>query len=118
MIQFGLRGCNEHKELRWRDVTLKTDSEGKKYLEYFERQTKTRTGEEPRNQRPIKPRMYANKANAISADRNPVHVYKVYQDKRPPSMLKPNSYFYLSVNYFKTETHTLVKDTKHNFGSE
>ena len=78
MIQFGLRGCNEHKELRWRDVTLKTDSEGKKDLEYFERQTKTRTGEEPRNQRPIKPRMYANKANAISADRNPVHVYKVY----------------------------------------
>ena len=27
------------KELRWGDIVLKTDSDGKKYLEYFERQT-------------------------------------------------------------------------------
>jgi len=25
-------------------------------------------------------------------------------------MLQPDSYFYLSVNYFKTEAHALVKD--------
>ena len=60
MIHFGLRGCKEQKELRWGDVILKTDSDGKEYLEHFERQTKTRTGEDPRNQRRIKPRMYAN----------------------------------------------------------
>ena len=43
MIHFGLRGCKEQKELRWGDIVLKTDSDGKEYLEYFERQTKTRT---------------------------------------------------------------------------
>jgi len=45
----------EQKELRWGGVALKTDSEGlKEYVEYFERQTKIRKGEEPRNQRPMK----------------------------------------------------------------
>ena len=108
MFHFGLRGCKEQKELRWGDIVLKTDSDGKEYLEYFERQTKTRTGEDPRNQRPIKPRMYSNN-DAISIDRDPVHVYKMYKEKRPPSMLEPDSSFYLSVNYFKTETHASVE---------
>ena len=103
MIHFGLRDVRiEQKELRWGDIVLKTDSDGKEYLEYFERQTKTRTGEDPRNQRPIKPRMYANN-DAISIDRDSVHVYKMYKEKRPSSMLEPDSSFYLSVNYFKTE---------------
>ena len=38
MIHFGLRGCKEQKELRWGDVILKSDSDDKEYLEYFERQ--------------------------------------------------------------------------------
>ena len=67
MIHFGLRDVRiEQKELRWGDIVLKTDSDGKEYLEC--RQTKTRTGEDPRNQRPIKPRMYANN-DAISIER-------------------------------------------------
>ena len=90
------------------ETVLKTDSDGKEYLEYFERQTKTRTGEDLRNQRAIKPRMYANN-DAISIDRDPGHVFKMYKEKRPPSMLEPDSSFYLSVNYFKTETHATVE---------
>ena len=58
--------------------------------------------------RPIKARMYATN-DAISIDRDPVHVYKMYEEKRPPTMLEPDSSFYLSVNYFKTETHASVK---------
>ena len=51
----------------------------------------------------MKPRMYQNKT-AESAERNPVQVlYKAYKDKRPENMLKPDSPFYLAVNYFKTE---------------
>ena len=103
MIHIGLRRCKEQKELRWGDVILKTDSDDKEYLEYFGRQTKTRTGQDSRNQRAIKPRMHANN-DAISVDRDPVHVYKMYKEKRPPYMLEPDSSFYLSVNYFKTET--------------
>ena len=98
----------EQKELPWGDIVLTNDSDGKEYLEYFERQTKTRTGEDPRNQPSIKPRMYANN-DAISIDRDPVHVYKMYKEKRPPSMLEPDSSFHLSVNYFKTETQASVE---------
>ena len=70
----------------WTDLGRENSTGGKEYLEYVERQTKTRTGEDPRNQRPIKPRMYANN-DATSIDRNPVHVYKMCKEKRPPSML-------------------------------
>ena len=108
MIHFGLRGCKERKELRWGDIVLKTDCDGKKYLEYFERQTKTRTGDDPRNQWLNRLRMYANN-DAISIDHGPVHGYKMYKDKPPPSMLEPDSSFYLSVNYFKTETRASVE---------
>ena len=97
MIHFGLR--KEQKELRWGDIVSKTDSDGNEYLEYFERQIKTRTEEDPRNQRPIRPRMHTNN-DAISIDRDLVHVYKMCKDKRLPSMLEPDSSFYLSVNYF------------------
>ena len=110
MIHFGLRGCKRRNKKNSAGETsiLKTDSDGKEYLEYFERQTKTRTGEDPRNQRPIKPRMYANN-DAISIDRDPVHVYKMYKEKRQPSMLEPDSSFYLPVNYCKTETHSSLE---------
>ena len=47
--------------------------------------------------------------DAISVDRDPVHVYKVYKEKRPPSMLEQDLSFCLSVNYFKTETHASVE---------
>ena len=32
-IHFGLRGCKEQKELRWGNIVLKPDSDGKEYLE-------------------------------------------------------------------------------------
>ena len=103
MLHFGLRGCKDQRELQWGDVVLKSDSEGKQYLEYFvERQTKTSTGENPRNKRQVKTRTYQNKTTE-SAERDPVQVYKAYKDKRLENMLKPDSPFYLAVNYFKTE---------------
>ena len=40
---FGLRGCDEHRRIKWGDVQLLTDVNGAEYLEYSERQTKTRT---------------------------------------------------------------------------
>ena len=44
-IHFGLRGVSEHSNLRWGDIKLKNSYDGTEYLEYNERQTKTRTGE-------------------------------------------------------------------------
>ena len=55
MLHFGLRGGKEQTELQWGDFVLKSDSEGRQYLEYsVERQKKTRPGENPRNQRQVK----------------------------------------------------------------
>ena len=44
------------------------------YLEYSERQTKTRTGAEPRNVRAVKPKLGFSFASG-SPDRDPVFVY-------------------------------------------
>ena len=98
----------EQNELRWGDIVFKTDSDGKEYLEYFERQATSRTGEDPRNQRPIKSQMYANK-DAVSIDRDSLDVDKMCKEKQPPSMLEPDSSFCMSVNYFKTETNASVE---------
>ena len=91
MLDFGLRGCKEQRELRLGDVVLKSDSEGKQYLEHsVERQTKTRTGENQKNQHQVQPRMCQNKT-AESAELDPVQIYKVYKDNCPINMLKPDS---------------------------
>ena len=50
-VHFGLRGCEEHRQMTWGDVQLHMEADGTKYLAYSERETKTRTGAEPRNVR-------------------------------------------------------------------
>ena len=72
------------------------------YQENSERQTKTRTGAEPRNVRAVKPKAVSF-ANG-SPDRDPVFVYKVYSDKRPSLIKDSDSPFYLGINYTKNPT--------------
>ncbi|XP_070569230.1 uncharacterized protein KIAA1958-like [Ptychodera flava] len=55
---FGLRGRDEHYKMKWGDVELKKNTEGREYLEYKERDTKTSSGQ-VNNQRPFKPVMFA-----------------------------------------------------------
>ena len=50
-VHFGLRGCEEHRQMTWGDVQLHMEADGTEYLEYSGRQAKTRTGAEPRNVR-------------------------------------------------------------------
>ena len=45
--------------MKWGDVELKTTADGLEYLEYNERQTKTRTGSQPKDTRTVKPKMFA-----------------------------------------------------------
>ena len=93
---FGMRPGKEQRDLCWGDLQLKTDSEGNRVIEFNkERQTKTRTGENPRNIREKKPQMYENKSNA---DRCPVNAYLAYKDHRPAAMMNDESPFYLAVN--------------------
>lgn len=97
-LHFGLRGSKEQRDLKWGDIELKTDLNGKEYLEYStERQTKTRPGDNPANRRAVKPRMFENKA--VGPERDPVFAYKLYRSKRPEQTSSPNSPFYLAVNH-------------------
>ena len=95
-IYFGMRPYKEHRDLCWGDLQLKTDSEGSRFVEFSkERQTKTRTGENPRNLREKKPQMYENKNNP---DRCPINTYLAYKNHRPADMMTDESPFYLAVN--------------------
>ena len=62
---------------------------------FTERQTKMRTGENTRNVRKSKPKMYENLDND---DRCPVTTYLAYKQHRPPEMMADDSLFYLAVN--------------------
>ena len=98
-IHFGLRGCDEHRQMCWSDVKLLRDADGTEYLEYCERQTKTRSGEEPRNIRPVKPKAFARPNDPPEKD--PVFVYKFYCEKRPSSMQTVEAPYYLGINHSK-----------------
>ncbi len=62
-IHFGLRGCKEHRDMRWGDIKLCETSTGQEYLEFNERETKTRSGNDPRNVRAIAAKMFAVQNN-------------------------------------------------------
>ena len=76
---FGLRGCQEHRNMRWGDVQLQTSADGTKFLEYPERQTKTT---EPKDTRTVKPKMFS----VPGSDRDPVRAFQLYASKRPEQM--------------------------------
>ena len=44
---FGLRGRDGHRQLKYGDVTLRTTLKGREYLEYAERESKTRDRTKP-----------------------------------------------------------------------
>ena len=64
------------------------------YLEFNERETKTGSGNDPRNVRAIAPKMLAVSNN----EKCPVKVYKVYAEKRHAEMKTDHAPFYLAVN--------------------
>ena len=81
-IHFGLRGCKEHRNMCWGDVQLRQSTNGEEFLEFSERQTKTRTGQNPRDVRQIKPKMFS----VPGSEKDPVAAYKLYAKKRPTEM--------------------------------
>ena len=82
-----------------RDVKLRENANGEEYIENFERQTKTRAGENPRDLRKITPKMYPVPTN--SPEKDPVFVYKFYAEKCPSKMNTDETPFYLTVNHCK-----------------
>ena len=54
----GLRGRDEHVKMLWGDLELKQSPDGREYVEFTERTTKTRTGTNPRDKRAYNPKMF------------------------------------------------------------
>ena len=77
----------------WGDIKCGEDEHGK-YLEFTERATKTRTGEND-NVRTHAPKAYANEDQP---DRCPVYLYNEYAKHRPIEMCDDECPFYLAVN--------------------
>ena len=73
------------------------DADGTEYLHFSERQTKTGSGADPHNVRPIKPKAFAT--TDLPRKRDPVVVFKIYSEKRLQSVNKPDAPFYLGVNH-------------------
>ena len=46
-MHMGLRGRDEHTQMLWGDLQLMTASDGREYVQFSERKTKTRTGAFP-----------------------------------------------------------------------
>ena len=126
--QFGMRTGVEMHDLRWGDIEVGCDSDGTKFLIYKqERQTKTRTGLNPRDVRKLKPKAYETPE---IPDRCPVALYELYSSKRPEEMKTPDSPFFLSINsypkkdgqYYKkcamgiNKIYAIMKDMKENAG--
>ena len=95
-IYFGLRGCDERLQMRWSDVKMLRDADGIEYLEYCERQTKRRSGEEPRNIRPVKPKTFGRPDGAPEKD--PVSFYKFYPEKDLAQCRASKHLYYLGLN--------------------
>ncbi|CAB4014174.1 Hypothetical predicted protein [Paramuricea clavata] len=96
-IHFGLRGCKKHHNMTWGNVKLHKTVCGEEYLEYNERQTKTRSGENTRDARKVTPKMFSVPGNK----RDPIAAYKLFAEKRPAQMNSDDSPFYLAVNNLK-----------------
>ena len=93
---FGMRPGQEQRDLCWGDLQLKTNADRLRYVAFStERQTKTRTGENVKNVREIKPKMFENIDNP---ERCPVITYLAYKQQRSPEMMDDNSPFYLAIN--------------------
>ena len=76
--------------MRWGDVERKETADGTAFLEYNERQTKTRTGANPKDSRTVKPKMFA----VVDSERGPFRAYDLYASKRPDDLKTPDSPFY------------------------
>lgn len=114
---FGLRGRQEHTNMLLGDVEIKVTSEGQEYLEFTERETKTRKGQ-PLDLRTHQPKIFS----ISSSDRCPVKLFKEFLSRRPQSELSSTSRMYLGVlppskfqnqqTWFKTQP--MGKNTKYN----
>ena len=78
-LHFGLRDCKEHRNMCCGVAKLHQRAQRQDYLEFNERQTKTRTGSDYRDVRTAPPKVFATD----ESEKGPFAVYKFFSEKRP-----------------------------------
>ena len=64
--RFALRRCKEHCDMCWGDIKQYKTARGVKYLEFNERQTKSRAGSDYSNVRDVPPKMFATDGDLVA----------------------------------------------------
>ena len=87
---FGILGGTDNHKLRWLDIELRSDQNGRDYLEFNERETKTRTDENSTHILAFQPKQFANPDYPSNC---PVTAFKIFRDRRPPATKTPENPF-------------------------
>ena len=88
---FGLRGRQEHHDMKVDDFQLCKDDNGVEFVQFTEGQTKTRQGGLHTKHRNFQPRMFA-----FGGERCPVALFNQFESRRPQK-LKTTGPFYLFI---------------------
>ena len=86
-MHFGLRGRQEHHDMKVEDLSFQKDDGGVEFVTFSEGLTKTRGGGLR-----VKPRLATPKMFATGKKRCPVALLKKYLDKRPEEVCVPQCY--------------------------
>lgn len=92
-VGFGLRGYDEHRQMCFGDIMVLRDNEGTEYLQFNERSTKTRQGDNPKDIRKVSPKIWAT-----GSERCPVKCFQIYASKRPVDFCRREDPFYIATN--------------------
>ena len=87
---FGLRGCQEHTNMKVENFVVLCDINKCEYIKFLEDPTKTCQGGLCPNQRATNPKMFA-----VGGERCPIRLFKMYLSKWPGD-LKSSRRFYLT----------------------
>lgn len=90
---FGFRGRDEQRMLKYGDVVVKATGDGKEYLEFYERDSKTMDGSGRDDFRSTVPRIFSAEG---PPGKDPVNVFKEFCRRRPVQMTFTESPMYLT----------------------
>ncbi len=94
-LLFGMRSTTAHYKLKWGDVELSKDDDGRMCLLLSERQTKNRSGAVLDALKRTLPKAYENSDSPLC----PVKAFNIFRENRPQECLNADSPFYIQPNY-------------------
>ena len=89
---FGLRGRDEHRQMRFGDVIVKETTQGQKFLELTERKSKTMDGTKVADCRQTRPKIFSTD----NSENDPVNLFQAFCAHRPEEAKTSDSAMYLT----------------------